>query len=55
MVHTHATRVMCYGSRFVCVYLLPCHTSLEIRAACGSLWRFQDLHCVTFIESALLK
>ena len=58
-----------YGSRFVCVcvcvsvcvcvcYHTSCyipHLYIDIKVPLGFLWRFQDTHCVDFIENALFK
>ena len=48
-----------YGSRSVCVcyrasgYILRLY--VENKVPLGFLWHFQDMHCLAFIENALLK
>ena len=50
-----------YGSR--CVGVSVCYRTgcyilrlyVEIKVPLGFLWRFQDMHCVAFVENALFK
>ena len=52
-----------YGSRSVSVCLSVCyhasgyipHLYVENKMPLGFLWRFQDMHCVAFVENALFK
>ena len=47
-----------YGSRCVCVLRTSCYIPrlyVENKVPLGFLWRFQDTHCVIFVENALFK
>ena len=43
-----------YGSRYRTSCYIP-HLHVENKVSLGSLWCFQDMHCVAFIENALFK